>query len=298
MRLSRVDLFVRPVAALAFAAMVTSGISIASADVVSLSPARDNTLYEYTSGNARSNALGPTLFVGTTSQNLRRRALMEFDLGAIPAGSMVTAVTLSVHVEQGGPSIPTMATLHRVSNAWGQGTSAAPANGGTGVDATTNDPTWLHTFFNAMSWSTPGGDFSPSASGSTTFGTPGQRFEWASQPGMVADVQVWLANPAANHGWIILGEEPTPGSAYRLQSREGANRPTLTITFTPPSTCGSADFDGDGDTGTDADIEAFFACLAGNCCATCGTADFDGDGDTGTDADIEAFFRVLAGGTC
>jgi hypothetical protein len=30
----------------------------------------------------------------------------------------------------------------------------------------------------------------------------------------------------------------------------------------------------------------------------CGTADFNGDGDLGTDADIEAFFRVLAGGNC
>ena len=30
----------------------------------------------------------------------------------------------------------------------------------------------------------------------------------------------------------------------------------------------------------------------------CGSADFDGDGDVGTDADIEAFFRVLAGGNC
>jgi hypothetical protein len=62
--------------------------------------------------------------------------------------------------------------------------------------------------------------------------------------------------------------------------------------------CGSADFDGDGDVGTDADIEAFFACLGGSCCRTCGSADFDGDGDTGTDADIEAFFRVLGGGVC
>ncbi len=64
--------------------------------------------------------------------------------------------------------------------------------------------------------------------------------------------------------------------------------------------CGSADFDGDGDTGTDQDIEAFFRCLSGDCCATCfaGGADFNGDGDTGTDQDIEAFFRVLAGGEC
>jgi hypothetical protein len=65
-------------------------------------------------------------------------------------------------------------------------------------------------------------------------------------------------------------------------------------------TCGSADFNCDGDVGTDADIEAFFACLAGNCppspCHS--TADFNADGDVGTDADIEAFFRVLAGGSC
>jgi hypothetical protein len=60
----------------------------------------------------------------------------------------------------------------------------------------------------------------------------------------------------------------------------------------------TADFNHDGDIGTDADIEGFFACLAGNCCATCGSADFDGDGDVGTDADIESFFRVLGGGPC
>jgi glucose/arabinose dehydrogenase len=64
--------------------------------------------------------------------------------------------------------------------------------------------------------------------------------------------------------------------------------------------CGSADFNCDGDTGTDADIEAFFECLAGVCPAPpcTNSADFNNDGDTGTDADIEAFFRVLAGGSC
>jgi hypothetical protein len=66
------------------------------------------------------------------------------------------------------------------------------------------------------------------------------------------------------------------------------------------SCCGSADFNCDGDIGTDADIGAFFACLSGTCplppCTS--TADFNGDGDIGTDADIEAFFRVLGGGAC
>lgn len=60
----------------------------------------------------------------------------------------------------------------------------------------------------------------------------------------------------------------------------------------------SADFDNDGDAATDADIEAFFACIAGTCPSTGGSADFDADGDSATDADIESFFRVLAGGPC
>jgi probable HAF family extracellular repeat protein len=64
--------------------------------------------------------------------------------------------------------------------------------------------------------------------------------------------------------------------------------------------CCTSDYDCDGDVGTDADIQSFFSCLAGQCPpAPCtSTADFNGDGDVGTDADIEAFFRVLAGGVC
>jgi len=59
-----------------------------------------------------------------------------------------------------------------------------------------------------------------------------------------------------------------------------------------------ADYNGDGDVGTDADIEAFFACLAGSCCPNCLGIDINGDGDIGTDADIESFFRLLGGGGC
>jgi hypothetical protein len=65
-----------------------------------------------------------------------------------------------------------------------------------------------------------------------------------------------------------------------------------------PLRCGNADFNGDGDLGTDSDIEAFFACLGGDCCFSCYSADFNGDGDLGTDADIESFFVVLGGGAC
>jgi hypothetical protein len=72
------------------------------------------------------------------------------------------------------------------------------------------------------------------------------------------------------------------------------------FTVNQPHACGTADFNCDGDIGTDADIESFFSCLAGTCpAAPCtNNADFNADGDIGTDADIEAFFRVLAGGVC
>jgi hypothetical protein len=82
----------------------------------------------------------------------------------------------------------------------------------------------------------------------------------------------------------------------------GAYQIDLTGTSTAPcgpGFCCLADFNGDGDIGTDADIEDFFACLGGNCCATCPPdADFNCDGDIGTDADIQSFFSVLSGGSC
>jgi hypothetical protein len=97
----------------------------------------------------------------------------------------------------------------------------------------------------------------------------------------------------------VDNNDGTVGRNYNIQTLGFCSLLTLTVEPNPcgPATC-TGDFNGDGDTGTDADIEAFFACVAGNCCATCASADFNGDGDTGTDADIESFFRVLAGGTC
>jgi len=85
--------------------------------------------------------------------------------------------------------------------------------------------------------------------------------------------------------------DQTGGQVFRIVPSPAT--PNCTV-----ATCGSADFNNDGDVGTDLDIEAFFLCLGGDCCASGGSADFDGDGDTGTDLDIEAFFRVLGGGAC
>jgi len=57
-----------------------------------------------------------------------------------------------------------------------------------------------------------------------------------------------------------------------------------------------ADFNGDGESGTDDDIMALFRCIGGHCCELCLDSDVNGDGDAATDQDIEAFFAALGGG--
>jgi hypothetical protein len=108
-------------------------------------------------------------------------------------------------------------------------------------------------------------------------------------------------------GWFSAATGVTSGDITNAQRSGGTaanNRATYFALqgtgFSCGRNCGTSDFNGDGDFGTDADIETFFACLGGDCCPRCFCqySDFDGDGDFGTDADIEAFFRVLAGGAC
>ena len=96
--------------------------------------------------------------------------------------------------------------------------------------------------------------------------------------------QLLRVNPATGAATLVGATNGSFGAAFGM-----AARPILGCT---------ADFNNDGDIATDADIEAFFACLAGACCPTCATADFNMDGSIGTDADIESFFRVIAGGPC
>jgi len=99
----------------------------------------------------------------------------------------------------------------------------------------------------------------------------------------------------------FISQERHYGAAFGTATTYvGFLRYTNAAMQTTGSACGSVDFDGDGDEGTDSDIEAFFAAIGGGECATgtCGSIDFDGDGDEGTDSDIEAFFRVIGGGSC
>jgi hypothetical protein len=210
--------------------MLAGSAAIANAASVTLSAAKDNTLYQSDLGDL-SNGAGPDFFVGRTANGLERRGLIAFDIaGAIPKLSVIDDATLTLHVSRTNAAGSDPIELHRVLADWGEGTSVAPGGGGTGAAATPDDATWLHRFFDNTFWTNPGGDFSPTGSASADVAGIGS-YAW-SGPGLVADVQDWLAAPSGNFGWLLLAGDVR---ARRFDSRENPDltvRPSLSITYT------------------------------------------------------------------
>jgi len=184
-----------------------------------------------------SNGSGPTLFIGRTGQNANsiRRSLIAFDIaGAIPAGSRITSVKLSLNVTTtaGGR---TRITSHRVLSDWGEGNSSS--TGGRGATAEAGDATWLHTSYPDKFWKRPGGDFVMRQSSAQVVEEVGT-ITLGSTRQMVSDVQAWLNSPKKNYGWLLRGDETKGATAVVCQSSEStdaATRPQLTVTFIPPS---------------------------------------------------------------
>src|ERR1043165_890936 len=70
----------------------------------------DNTLYQDATGST-SNGAGPGFFAGLTPSSSIRRGLISFDLTGIPAGSTITAVSLSLH-QSGSQTAPVNVSLN------------------------------------------------------------------------------------------------------------------------------------------------------------------------------------------
>jgi hypothetical protein len=200
-----------------------------AADVVNLTPVQDGTLFENDTSAASGSGVG--LFVGRLV-NRYRHAILEFDVaGAIPAGSAIVDVTLTLTVEDGpADGQPDQISLYRVQQDWGEGASDSGTDD-EGAPAQPGDATWTDRFFPGDPWNLPGG-LSPffttfqsvPASGPTAF----------SGGDMVDDVQGWLVDPASNHGWLLRPSSATNDRLRRLGSRESVNPAVLNIEFAPP----------------------------------------------------------------
>src|SRR4030095_996735 len=182
------------------------------------------------------NGSGAAIFAGRVSSSTdpRRRGLLAFDIaGSIPAGSVVTGVSLTLHLSatNGGPFV---VSLHRVLADWGEGSSSS--SGGGGAASQRGDSTWLHRFYDTDFWTSPGGDFDWTAHAMAAVDQPGA-YLWGSTGEMVGDVQSWLDSPEGNFGWALVGDETQPQTVKRFDSREApdeTSRPILVVDFIPP----------------------------------------------------------------
>ena len=205
---------------------------------ITIGASKDNTLYESADGSL-SNGSGEHLFVGrSNTSNTSRRAVIAFDIASsIPAGSTISSVTLTLNMSRAvqAPGPQTLA-LHSLTADWGEGSSDADGNEGSGASSTSGDATWVHSFFSATKWGSAGGDFSGTASATASVVGIGA-YTWGSTSQMVNDVQGWLDNPSSNFGWLLQGNESTNKTTKRFDSRENgtpSNRPALTVEYAPP----------------------------------------------------------------
>jgi SprB repeat/Secretion system C-terminal sorting domain len=215
-----------------FTIFLLSGLGLTAQLHVDITPSKDNTIFEDNVNN--SDALG-YLRSGETCSNGSRRSLLYFDIASnIPAGVVITAVSLDLNVSQapGGAGNEDY-TLHTIIQDWGEGTSIG--GGGTGAAATAGDATWNESFFGTTNWGTAGGSFIAAPVATTTLAAGTGLFTWTSA-GMVSDVQNWLTTPAINFGWTLIGDELTTCTARRIDSKDIGIAPVLHVFYTCPGT--------------------------------------------------------------
>lgn len=212
-----------------------AGALEARAESVLLRPQKDGTLIEESAG-ALSNGSGPSFFAGRTAATLGsiRRAILAFDVAAaIPPGSTVTRAVLWLNLSAtNAGALPIR--LHRLQADWGEGASAS--SGGGGAPSGPGDSTWIHRYYPDVFWRLPGGDFDPVQRAAATVDQPGP-YSWGSTPEMVEDVQSWLDRPETAHGWLLAGDEASPSTVKRFDSREHPDetlRPLLEVAYVPP----------------------------------------------------------------
>lgn len=206
-----------------FILLLITALSPTHATILELVPEKDNTLYE-TSSEPLSNGLGQYIFAGRTGNNnngLIRRAVLKFDLSAVPENTVINNVTLSLIVSRRVAS--STVSIHLTEADWGEGTSDAGGEEGQGAPASLNDATWISAFNGdkengGISWSNVGGDFSENASANATVTNLGELL--FTGPNLIADVENWLNETNPNYGWFIIGDEGTLNSAVRFVSKD------------------------------------------------------------------------------
>jgi hypothetical protein len=217
-----------------FATALFAPALIAQGRALVLLPTQDVTIYESATGDI-SNGAGESGFVGVDTNGAARRYLIKFDVaGAIPPGASITGASLDLRFTAVAPGagVETF-DVHRMLTSWSEGASIG---GEQGAPATFGDATWVHSSYPGVNWSTPGGDFDPIPSVTSTIDAFYYPIFRSVQ--LRADARDFHNNPATNFGWILKATFESGASGRTLASRENQDtslRPVLRLGYTFPS---------------------------------------------------------------
>lgn len=179
--------------------------------------------------NADTNYLtNAALVVGAGAANRKDRDALRFDLSAIPAGSVVTSVSLALTMYTTVGASDLTAYLNAILQ-----------------PAVYSELTW-NRYDAAHTWQTAGcngaSDRVATASASVVIPvSPSSTVvTFASTTQLVADVQGWLDSPSTNNGWLLsspASEGSASGWARTFRSADygtAGERPALSVTYNPP----------------------------------------------------------------
>jgi hypothetical protein len=210
-----------------FAVEVVRGAALTNA------PVADTTLFEVAPDNNLGRSSLAVGSVAAAGAGARGRALLRFDLSAVPSNAVIESASLRFTVIQGPfGGVASAFGVHRFLKPWAEGAGA----GNQGALAQNGETTWRSQFHGSSLWSQPGStsgtDYVASSSGSVEVNAVATYA--ISDPGIAADIQAWVSGAATNHGWIMISDgEGTQTTARRLASRESlGGAPSLEIQYT------------------------------------------------------------------
>ncbi len=194
----------------------TQAIAVTVTDVIEplqITAAQDTYI---NSGSASNFGTSTSLVVDRSGANLGNgRALLQFDLSAIPVGATVTGATLQLQATANAS--PFKIDVYRLTEAWVEGnggTSAAnwnsrlPGTAWTNINGASVDPT------PAATWA--------------TLPLPGAgTHSWD----LTNLVRAWQTGAAANYG-ILLGSAELGATTVTYNSSEGVTPPRLVVSYT------------------------------------------------------------------
>jgi uncharacterized repeat protein (TIGR01451 family) len=156
-----------------------------------------------------------TNLTSNSQSNGGSRALIRFDLSAIPAGATLTSATLEMYYFSTRTTLTESLRAHRITRAWTEA----------GVTWRTTD--------GVNNWTTAGGDYDAAVAATATVNSTVNAWK---QWGLTALVQGWVNGTVANQGLLLESPSASGNNERQFYSSDyavnPALRPKLTIIYT------------------------------------------------------------------